>query len=129
MFSYNRLGKSADESDVEKIIQEASNTSFTDQVSQVQENVHSQIKTFSASMDEILIPDEKTVNDPLALSQQESILPRRSGLSLAVGRTSSSPNNSGEFSAFSFCFLLQSLYFIELYILSINVVNWGFCFT
>lgn len=92
--SYNRLGKSADESDVEKIIEEASKTSFTDQVTQVQENVHSQIKTFSASMDEILLPDEKTVNDPLGLSQQESTLPRRSGLSLAVGRTGSSPNNS-----------------------------------
>jgi len=123
------LGKSADESDVEKIIEEASKTSFTDQVTQVHENVHSQIKTFSAFMDEILLLNDKTVNDPLGLSQQESTLPRRSGLSLAVGRTGSSPDNSGEFSAFAFSFLLQSLYFIELYILSINVINWGFCFT
>lgn len=102
IFSYNRLGKSVDESDVEKIIEEASKTSYTDQVTQVQENVHSQIKTFSASMDEILLPNDKMVNDPLGLSPQESTLPRRSGLSLAVGRTGSSPNNSGEFSAFSF---------------------------
>ncbi|KEH40922.1 hypothetical protein MTR_1g037570 [Medicago truncatula] len=45
-------------------------------------------------MDEILLPNDKMVNDPLGLSQQESTLPRRSGLSLAVGRTGSSPNNS-----------------------------------
>ncbi|XP_004505812.1 uncharacterized protein [Cicer arietinum] len=92
--SYNRLGKSADESDAEKIVEKASKTSFADQVVQVQENVHSQIKTFCALMDEILLPNEEIVNDPLGLSQQASILPRRSGLSLAVGRSDSSPDNS-----------------------------------
>ncbi|CAK8570805.1 unnamed protein product [Lathyrus sativus] len=92
--SYNQLGKSADESDAEKIIEKASNTSFADQAIQVQENVHSQIKTFCAFMDDILLPNEQTMNDPLGLSQQASVLPRRSGLSLAVGRNGSSPDNS-----------------------------------
>ncbi|PNX64750.1 hypothetical protein L195_g036566, partial [Trifolium pratense] len=45
-------------------------------------------------MDEILLPNEKTVNDPLGLSQQASVLPRRSGLSLAVGKSSSSSDKS-----------------------------------
>ena len=44
-------------------------------------------------MDEILLPNEQTMNDPLGLSQQASVLPRRSGLSLAVGRNGSSPDN------------------------------------
>ncbi|KAL5070808.1 hypothetical protein RYX36_021695 [Vicia faba] len=92
--SYNQLGKSADESDAEKIIEKASTTSFADQAIQVQENVHSQIKTFCAFMDEILLPNEETMNDPLGLSQQASVLPRRSGLSLAVGRNGSSSDNS-----------------------------------
>ncbi|KAI5397211.1 hypothetical protein KIW84_063143 [Lathyrus oleraceus] len=92
--SYNQLGKSADESDAEKIIEKASNTSFADQAIQVQENVHTQIKTFCAFMDEILLPNEQTMKDPLGLSQQASVLPRRSGLSLAVGRNGSSPDNS-----------------------------------
>ncbi|KAI5399690.1 hypothetical protein KIW84_064863 [Lathyrus oleraceus] len=82
-----------DESDAEKIIEKASNTSFADQAIQVQENVHTQVKTFCAFMDEILLPNEQTMNDPLGLSQQASVLPRRSGLSLAVGRNGSSPDN------------------------------------
>ncbi|GAU25939.1 hypothetical protein TSUD_16770 [Trifolium subterraneum] len=92
--SYNRLGKSAEESDVEKIIEDSSKTYYADQVTQVQENVHSQIKTFCTFMDEILLPNDKTVNDPLGLSKQASVLPRRSGLSLAVGKSSSSSDNS-----------------------------------
>ncbi|XP_061357230.1 uncharacterized protein LOC133301592 [Gastrolobium bilobum] len=87
--SYNRLGKSADEADAEEIIEMASKASVTDQQMHVQENVHSQIKTFCAFMDEILLPNE---NDPL-VSQQASILPRRSGLSFAVGRNGPTPNN------------------------------------
>ncbi|KAI5417653.1 hypothetical protein KIW84_042316 [Lathyrus oleraceus] len=56
--SHNQLGKNADESDAEKIIEKANN------------------------------------EHPLGLSQQASVLPRRSGLSLAVGRDGSSPDNS-----------------------------------
>jgi hypothetical protein len=117
------LGKSAEESDVEKIIENSSKTSYADQVTQVQENVHSQIKTFCTFMDEILLPNEKTVNDPLGLSQQESVLPRRSGLSLAVGKSSSSSDNSGEFFTLSFGGLLQFFYFMKLFLLSINTVS------
>lgn len=90
------MGKSADEADAEKIIEMASKTSFADQQTQVQENVHSQIGTFCAFMDEILLPNEKMVNDPLGLSQQGGVFPRRSGLSFAVGRGDSPPDNSGE---------------------------------
>ncbi|KAJ1427610.1 hypothetical protein SESBI_09496 [Sesbania bispinosa] len=89
--SYYRLGKNAEEADAEAIIEMASGTSFADQQVLVQENVHSQIKTFCAFMDEILLPNEKKANDPL---QQASNLPRRSGLSLAVGRSDPSHDNS-----------------------------------
>ncbi|OIW01876.1 hypothetical protein TanjilG_31058 [Lupinus angustifolius] len=91
---YNRLGKSADEADVEEIIEGSSKTSATDQQIQVQENVHSQIKTFCTFMDEILLPSEKTVTDPFESSQQANTLPRRSGLSFAVGRSVSPTNDS-----------------------------------
>ncbi|XP_020215208.1 SET domain-containing protein 9 isoform X2 [Cajanus cajan] len=47
---------------------------------QVQENVHSQIKTFCLRMDEILIPNEKMVNDHLKLSQQANSSLHHSGL-------------------------------------------------
>ncbi|XP_068461994.1 uncharacterized protein [Phaseolus vulgaris] len=56
---------------------------------QVQENVHSQIKTFCTFMDEILLPNEKMVNE----HQPESTVPHRSGLSFAVGRSDSAQNN------------------------------------
>ena len=41
----------------------ASKASVTDQQSQVQENVYAQIKSFSMSMDEILILDTKRIGD------------------------------------------------------------------
>ncbi|MED6195660.1 hypothetical protein PIB30_039995 [Stylosanthes scabra] len=58
---------------------------------QVQENVHSQIKSFCTSMDEILLQNEKLVNDPFELSRQANVLPptnnpvvpKRRSLSLA----------------------------------------------
>ncbi|KAI5399692.1 hypothetical protein KIW84_064865 [Lathyrus oleraceus] len=87
-----------DESDAEKIIEKASNTSFADQAIQVQENVHTQVKTFCAFMDEILLPNEQTMNDPLGLSQQASVLPRRSGLSLAVAGPQTRPLSQAEVS-------------------------------
>ena len=41
----------------------ASKASLADQQSQVQENVHAQVKIFAMSMDEILIPDTKRIGD------------------------------------------------------------------
>ncbi|KAL7170492.1 hypothetical protein ACSBR2_035379 [Camellia fascicularis] len=61
--SYNRLGRNADESDAEAIIDMAGKAFLADQQKQVQENIHSQIKTFCASMDEILLPDSKSINE------------------------------------------------------------------
>ncbi|KAA8528918.1 hypothetical protein F0562_033594 [Nyssa sinensis] len=83
--SYNRLGMNADEADAEEIIDMAGKASFADQQKQVQENIHSQIKTFCTSMDDILLPDSSTLSEPLKSSPQMSSAPRRSGLSLAVG--------------------------------------------
>ncbi|KAK9275779.1 hypothetical protein L1049_023048 [Liquidambar formosana] len=84
--SYNRLGRDADEADAEEIIDMAGKASVADQQKQVQENIHSQIKTFCTSMDEILLPDIKKVNELLGSPPQTTAAPRRSGLSFAVGR-------------------------------------------
>ena len=51
----------------------ASKASLADQ--QVQENVHAQIKTFSMSMDEILIPDTKRIGDAHELPPQPTTAP------------------------------------------------------
>ena len=61
MFSYNRLGKNADEADAEEIINMASKVSVADQQKQVQENIHYQIKNFCTAMNDILLPD---INEP-----------------------------------------------------------------
>ncbi|KAK7308369.1 hypothetical protein VNO77_41972 [Canavalia gladiata] len=87
--SYNHLGKSANEADAEEIIEMASKASIADQQMQVQENVHSQIKIFCAFMDEILLSNENTVNG----NQLASTVPRRSGLSFAVGRSDPAHDN------------------------------------
>ncbi|KAL8153814.1 hypothetical protein V2J09_011574 [Rumex salicifolius] len=81
--SYNRLGREADEADIEEIIDMATKASLADQQQLVQENVHSQIKTFSHYMDEILFSGNESLN-PLQSPNADSA-PRRSGLSLAVG--------------------------------------------
>ncbi|XP_058730245.1 uncharacterized protein LOC131602215 isoform X1 [Vicia villosa] len=85
--SYNRLGKNASETDAEEIIEMASKASVADQHMLVQENVHSQIKTFCTLMDEVLLTNEKTGNDDSfeLLSQQTNVLPRNSELSSANG--------------------------------------------
>ncbi|XP_057962974.1 uncharacterized protein LOC131154304 [Malania oleifera] len=84
--SYNRLGRNADEEDADEIIEMASKASVADQQKQVHENIHSQIKTFCMSMDEILLSDVNTVNELVDLHSQTSGAPRHSGLSFAVGR-------------------------------------------
>lgn len=86
------MGRDADEADIEEIIDMASKAPLADQEKQVHENIHSQIKTFCTSMDDILLPDE-----PLAPSPESYTTPHRSGLSLAVGKNPSSKNVPGEY--------------------------------
>lgn len=57
----------------------ASKASFADQQSQVQENVHGQVKIFTMSMDEILIPDNKRIVDAHELPPQPAAAPRWNG--------------------------------------------------
>lgn len=84
--SYNRLGKDADEADVDEIIDMANKASVDDQQKQVQENIHLQIKSFCMSMDELLLPDVKKTNEVSESPKQSNATPQRSGLSLAIGR-------------------------------------------
>ncbi|XP_075663581.1 uncharacterized protein LOC142633244 isoform X2 [Castanea sativa] len=84
--SYNRLGRDAEEADAEEIIEMASKASLADQQKLVQENIHAQIKSFSMSMDEILLPDSKRIGEAHELPPQPTAAPRRSGLGFAVGR-------------------------------------------
>lgn len=86
--SYNRLGKDADEADAEEIIDMASKASLADQQKLVQENIHSQFRNFCTFMDKILGPEIRGGNELI-----ESPVLKRSGLSLAVGRTSGSLSN------------------------------------
>ncbi|KAM4099886.1 hypothetical protein ACB094_05G026600 [Castanea mollissima] len=62
----------------------ASEASIADQQSQLQENVHAQIKSFSMTMDEILIPDTKRTGDGHELPRQPIAAPCWSGLGFAV---------------------------------------------
>lgn len=72
--------------DAEEIIDMANKASVSDQQKQVQENIHSQIKSFCMSMDEILLPNNKKIDEALELPPQSAAAPRRSGLSFAVGK-------------------------------------------
>lgn len=121
------MGKNADEANVEEIIELAGKISFADQQIQVHENVHSQLKTFCAFMDEILIPNEKMSNDPLRLSKQSSVLPRRSGLSLAVGRSDSSADNAGEFPPFLLVSFCNVFVFYETFLVVNKYCYFGVC--
>ena len=57
----------------------ASKASLADQQSQVQENVHAQVKIFVMSMDEILIPNNKRIGDAHELPPQPAATPRWNG--------------------------------------------------
>ncbi|KAI4373143.1 hypothetical protein MLD38_011302 [Melastoma candidum] len=81
--SYNRLGADAEEADIEEIIEMAGKASVDDQQKQVQENVHSQIKSICSIMDEALLPD---VGGTTTEVNGQSASAHRSGLSFAVGR-------------------------------------------
>lgn len=91
------MGKNADEADAEEIIDMASKSSLVDQQKQVQENIHSQIKTFCSSMDGILLPSCKNTHDPVTSSHESLGVPRKSGLSFAIGRSLPPTNQPGEF--------------------------------
>ena len=103
------MGNNADEADADEIIDMASKASLADQEKQVQENVHLQIKRFCTSMDEILLPDGKTKNQPIESSEQSNSASRRSGLSFAVGLNSSPTNHPGEYLFDNFVFLFQKI--------------------
>ena len=53
----------------------AGKASIANQQSQLQENVHAQIKIFSMTMDEILIPDTKRIGDAHELPPQPIAAP------------------------------------------------------
>ena len=74
----------------------ASKASIVDQQKQVQENIHSQIRTFCTWMDEILLDSKSTNGTSESISQKNAVI-SRSGLSLAVGRMSSPNKNPGEY--------------------------------
>ncbi|CAL5350690.1 unnamed protein product [Camellia sinensis] len=94
---FQEAGRNADESDAEAIIDMAGKASLADQQKQVQENIYSQIKTFCASMDEILLPDSKSINESSESTSQRNTAVTRSGLGLAVGRMS--PQNKSSVDA------------------------------
>lgn len=89
--SYNRIGKDADEADVEEIIDMANKASLADQQKQVQENIHCQVKNFCMLMDEILLPVKKIEERFESAAQVNKS--SQSGLRFAVGRTGSSPSH------------------------------------
>ncbi|XP_027153694.1 uncharacterized protein LOC113753674 [Coffea eugenioides] len=86
--SYKLLGKDADEADAEEIIDMASKASLTNQQKQVQENIHSQIETFCTTMDDIVLPNLQSTEKAHEPIEEKNSTSRRSGLSLAVGRSS-----------------------------------------
>lgn len=83
--SYNRVGRDASDADIEEIIYMGSKAPLADQQEQVQENIYSQIKAFCTSMDDILRTEFRITNKPI--STEQNVGPRRSGLTLAVGRS------------------------------------------
>ncbi|CAI0415473.1 unnamed protein product [Linum tenue] len=88
LFLYTWSGKSAEEADVDEVIEMANKASVDDQQKQVQENIHSQTRNFSTAMDSILLSDS-TEGDEAGggSSTNADAAPRRSGLSLAVGQS------------------------------------------
>ncbi|XP_008796483.2 uncharacterized protein LOC103711937 [Phoenix dactylifera] len=94
--SYNRLGKNADEKDVNEIIDMASKASVADQQKQVQENIHLQIKNICRSMDDILICDLKSIPDSPSSAPQLQNGSRWSGLGFATGRGVASTKQSAQ---------------------------------
>ncbi|XP_004505707.1 uncharacterized protein [Cicer arietinum] len=77
----------------------ASKASVADQQMLVQENIHSQIKTFCTFMDEVLLPNKNKVNDDyFELSQQANISPQHSELISANAIPKQRPISQAELS-------------------------------
>ena len=74
----------------------ASKASIANQQSQLQENVHGQIKSFSVTMDEILIPDAKRIGDAHEMPQQPIAASHWSGLGFAVCRNGQPTDHLGK---------------------------------
>ncbi|CAN8252076.1 unnamed protein product [Cochlearia groenlandica] len=89
--SYNRLGREAEETDAEEIIEMAGKATLSEQQKQVQENIHYQVDNFCSLMDGILLP-EVSKNEP-NLQQSASPPPprRQSGLTFAIGGNNAFP--------------------------------------
>ncbi|CAI0443994.1 unnamed protein product [Linum tenue] len=84
---YNRLGRTAEEADVDEVIEMANKASVDDQQKQVQENIHSQTRNFSTAMDSILLSGPIEGDEAGGGSSKDvDAAPRRSGLSFAVGQ-------------------------------------------
>ncbi|CAH8271955.1 unnamed protein product [Arabidopsis lyrata] len=86
--SYYRLGREAEETDAEEIIEMAGKATLSEQQKQVQENIHYQVENFCSLMDGILLPD---VRNNESGSQSTSPPPRRSGLTFAIGSNNAFP--------------------------------------
>lgn len=102
------MGRDADGADVDEIIDMANKASIADQQKQVQENIHLQIKNFCVSMDEVLLPDVKKLNEGTESPKQSNASTRRSGLSFAIGRNGPPVKHRGELFTFVFGFLFLS---------------------
>ena len=74
----------------------ASKASIANQQSQLQENGCAQIKSFSTTMDEILIPDTKRIGDAHELPRQPIATPRWSGLGFPVLRNGQPTDHLGK---------------------------------
>ena len=74
----------------------ASKASIADQQSQLQENVHAQIKGLSMTMDELLILDTKRIGDAHEMPQQPIAASRWSGHGFAVCRNGQPIDHPGK---------------------------------
>lgn len=117
------MGRDADEADVDEIIDMASKAPIADQQTQVQENIHLQIKSFCMSMDDVLLPDVKKIDEGIDSPEQANAAPRQSGLSFAIGRNSPPVKHNGRFFSIPFGNLILSVSsnFSEVLIKSINL--------
>ena len=88
----------------------AGKASLADQQKQVQENIHTQLKTLCKGMDEILLPDTTSINESPESTLQRNTALSRSGLGLAVGRMSPPNKRPGEFLSASSFQIARRLY-------------------
>ena len=74
----------------------ACKASLADQQKQVRENIHSQIKSFSTCMDEILLPCTKRIGEAQELPPHPIAAPCQSGPNFAVGKNGQPTNSPGK---------------------------------